>query len=160
MKIAVRGSGMAGGCSAHLLAMQGIGAAAFPTTRPPVPALLLSDPALALLRGIFGRPDLLADRPRIERRIISWGGSEPVPVPHGAVVVSEGALSAALFSPPVPPETEPPPADFTIHTAAPFPAAGMRRFGQRGAMAAEMRLTRAEDRSACWVEAVETGWLF
>lgn len=151
---------MAAGCSAHLLAMQGVAVAHFPATRPPVPALLLSDPALALLRGVFGRPALFADRPRIDRRIVSWGGSEPVAVPHGAVVISESALTAALFPPQTPPEVAPERADFTLHTVAPFPAPDMRHFGQRSAMAAEMRLTRPEDAAACWVEAVDTGWLF
>lgn len=160
MRVAVRGSGIAGGCSGHLLAMQGNAATVFPATRPAVPALLLSDAALALLRGVFGRPDLFTDRPRIERRIVCWGSSEPVAVPHGAVVVSESELTAALFPLPIWTEAEPSAADFTIHTVAPFPAGDIRHFGQRSAIATEVRLLQPEDGSACWVEAVETGWLF
>lgn len=161
MRVAVRGSGMAGGCCAHLLAMQGIAAPLFPATRPPVPALLLSDPARALLCGVFDRPGLFADLPRIERRIVSWGGGEPVSMPHGAVVLSEEALNTVLFAAlPTPPGTAPSPVDFTLHAAPPFPHGQMRRFGRRSAMAAEVALLRAEDRSACWVEAVATGWLF
>ncbi|HEX7874332.1 MAG TPA: hypothetical protein VF475_15575 [Sphingobium sp.] len=158
MNVAVRGSGIAGGCCAHLLAMHGFAAALIPAERPPVPALLLSDPALALLRGVFGRPALFADKPRIDRRIVAWGGGEAISLPHGAVAVSEAELTAALYPPPsIAPRDG---ADFTIHTAAPFPAPTMRRFGQRSAMAAEVHLLQDEDHSACWVEAVETGWLF
>lgn len=161
MRVAVRGSGMASGCCAHLLGMQGIAAAVLPAPRPPVPALLLSDAALNLLRGVFRRPSLFADRLRIDRRVVSWGGSEPLPVAHGAVVVSEAELIAELFpeAPPLP-ETAPDAPDFTIHTVAPFPDDRLRSFGQRSAMAAEVSLAHEDDRSACWVEAVQTGWLF
>ncbi|HEX7858543.1 MAG TPA: hypothetical protein VF503_33070 [Sphingobium sp.] len=160
MRIAVRGSGIAGGCCAHLLAMQGIAAAVLPAKRPPVPALLLSDAALTLLRGVFSRPDLFANHPRIERRVVSWADSEAVSVPHGAVVVSESELSAALFPACTMSERSPEPADFTIHTISPFPSGELRSFGQRAAMAAEVHLLHSEDHSACWVEAVEAGWLF
>lgn len=151
---------MASGCCAHLLAMQGIAAAVLPAGRPQVPALLLSDPALNLLRGVFGRPDLFNDRPRIDRRIVAWGGGEPVSVPHGAIVASEDDLTAALFPVRSVPDAAPDAADFTIYTTPPFPGDAMHRFGRRAAMAAEVRLRHDEDRSACWVEAVESGWLF
>ncbi|MET0363955.1 MAG: hypothetical protein ABW169_04820 [Sphingobium sp.] len=157
MKVAVRGSGIAGGCCAHLLAMHGITAVLIPAERPPVPALLLSDPALALLRDVFGRPDLFADKPRVNRRIVAWGGGDAVVLPHGAVVVSEAELNAALCPTPHASDDAP---HFTIHTAPPFPAPAMRRFGERSAMAAQVRLMQDEDHSACWVEAVQTGWLF
>jgi len=158
MKVAVRGSGVASACCAHLLALHGIETVTTPADRAPVPSILLSDPALALLRDVFDRPGLFGDRPRINRRIVSWGGGEPVAVAHDAVVVSEGDLLAAVT-----PESCLAPvdgADLTIHTAPPFPAGEVLSFGARSAMAARVRLLIPEDQTACWVEAVNSGWLF
>ena len=158
MKVAILGSGMAGGCCAYLLAARGIAAEVRPSRRPAVPALLLSDAALGLIRGVFGNPGLFADRPRIDRRIVSWGGGEPVSMPHAAVTISEAELGAALFRAPAAAATAD--AEFTIHTAAPFPDGELRSFGERRAMAAEVRLLHADDRTACWAEALPDGWLF
>ncbi|CAN5385524.1 hypothetical protein BH10PSE13_BH10PSE13_11040 [soil metagenome] len=159
MRTAISGTGIASTCCAHLLGLHGIEVLLTPAVRPPVPAILLSDPALALLRDVFGRPDLFADRPCIARRIVSWGGGEPIALPHGAVVVSEGDLVTAL-SPMAADTASGVPADFTIHTAAPFPAGDMMRFGTRSAMAARVHLNFAEDEATCWIEAVDGGWLF
>ncbi len=78
-------------------------------------------------------------------------------LPHGAVVVSEADLDAALALPPVPSIALP---DVTLHTAAPFPTGELRRFGARTAEAAAVSLRFPEDRSACWIDAVQGGWLF
>lgn len=157
MKVAINGGGMAANCCAHLLAREGIAAIQMAAGRTPVPAILLSDPALALLRDVAGQTQLFADKPRITRRMVSWGGSDPVALPHGAIVVSEGDLAGVL----APPDAgQSGIADFTIHTAPPFPAGEMRRFGAREAGAAQVALRHAEDRSACWIEAVADGWLF
>lgn len=158
MTVAIRGAGVASRCCAHLLAMHGIDAALIPIDRTPLPALLLSDPALALLRDVFGRPDLFADRRRISRRIVSWGGGDPVALPHGAVIVSESELLAVLG--PAPDAAPSIPADMTLHTAPPFPAGTVRHFGERAAVAAAVDLLRAEDKDACWIEAIANGWLF
>lgn len=158
MKAAISGTGIAAGCAAHLLRLHGVETMLVPSTRTPVPAILLSDPALALLRDVFARPDLFADRPRIARRIVSWGGGDPVALPHGAVVVSEDDLVAALCA--TPDAAPAAPADVTLYTAPPFPAGAMMRFGKRSATAGRARLHFPDDESACWVEAVESGWLF
>lgn len=157
MSVAIRGEGIAANCCAHLLSRAGFATTRTAQDRAPVPAILLSDAALALLRDVFGRPDLFAERPRIERRVVAWGAGEPVALPHGAVVLSEGDLEAAVGGPPASAEA---PAAMTIHAAPPFPAGALRRFGARRAVATRVRLLRDEDRSACWIEAVETGWLF
>lgn len=157
MTVAIHGRGIAANCCAHLLGRAHIPTHIHATKRPPVPAILLSDPALALLRDVFAQPALFADRPRIERRIVSWGGSEAVSVPHGAIVLSEDDLDAALGTTPSATEAA---ADFAIHTAPPFPAGELRHFGERKASAARIRLRFPEDRDACWVEAVAGGWLF
>jgi hypothetical protein len=129
------------------------------TGRPRVPAVMLSDPALALLRDVFDRPGLLARGPRIDRRIVDWRGPDgPVTVPHAAVAVSEDELLAALRVEAGPGFDGPP--DFVIHAGAPTAGGDQRRFGARKAVAAEVRMKAAEDLSACWVEALDDGWLF
>jgi hypothetical protein len=126
--------------------------------RPRVPAVMLSDAALALLRDVFDRPSLLADGPRINRRVVDWGAAEGrIAVPHAAVAASEDGLLAALGA-----ENElgfDGPPDFVIRAGAPF-AEDQRRFGARNAVAAEVRMKAAGDLSAAWVEALDEGWLF
>jgi 2-polyprenyl-6-methoxyphenol hydroxylase-like FAD-dependent oxidoreductase len=158
MKIAITGGGMAANCCAQLLRRDGIETILTATQRPPVPVIMLSDAALALLRDVVGNPALFADKPRIARRIVSWGGSKPVAMPHGAIVLSEADLAAALA--PSMDAMSDAPSDFTIHTAPPFPADEMQRFGSRQASAVRVSLRHAEDQSACWIEAVGDGWLF
>lgn len=158
MRVAITGGGMAANCCAQLLMRDGIETIFTLTQRPPVPVIMLSDPALALLRDVIDNPTLFADKPRISRRIVSWGGSEPAVLPHGAITLSEADLAATL-APAInaSPEAD---GDFTIHTAPPFSGSGMQRFGSRQASAVRVVLRHAEDQSACWIEAVEDGWLF
>ena len=167
--VRISGTGIASACCAHLLARQGRDVAIEPVARPPVPALLLSDAALGLIRDVFARPTLFANRPRIGRRVVAWGGGDAVSVPHGGVVVSEADLVAAfpamaLSSGAALPDTASPataePPGFTVHTGAPFPSGAPRRFGDRRAAALPVALNHPDDRSACWIEAVEEGWLF
>jgi hypothetical protein len=124
--------------------------------RPRIPALLLSDAAMALIRDVFAAPAMLAGSPRIERRVVAWGGA-PVVVAHGAIVVSEAALIEALPIP-VSPEVAAP-VDFIVQ-AVPSPAQPPHRFGSRRATAAEVRLKAASQSASCWIEALEAGWLF
>lgn len=156
LTVAIHGEGIAANCCAHLLARAGFATTRTAGDRARVPAILLSDTALALLRSVFERPDLFADRPRITHRVVAWGASEPVRLPHAAIVVSEADLDAALGGPP----GAAGPADIAIHTATPFPEGTLRRFGSRLAVAAQVGLRHAADQSVCWIEAVEAGWLF
>lgn len=156
LAVAIHGEGIAANCCAHLLARAGFATTRTAADRARVPAILLSDTALALLRSVFERPDLFADRPRITHRVVAWGAGEPVRLPHAAIVVSEGDLDAALGGP----AGAAGPADVSIHTAPPFPQEALRSFGSRRAVAAQVRLRHEADRSACWIEAVEAGWLF
>lgn len=155
--MAIHGDGIAANCCAHLLTRAGVSVSRSGGQRTPVPAILLSDTALALLRSVFDRADLFADRPRITRRIVAWGKAEPVSLPHAAVVLSEADLDAALAGPAAGAAAA---ASMTIHTAAPFPEAAMRTFGRRSTVAAQVRLRHEDDQTACWIESVETGWLF
>jgi hypothetical protein len=119
---------------------------------------MLSDPALALLRDVIGNPTLFADKPRIERRVVSWAGSDPMALPHGAIVLSEADLADALAPMMMAPSAAP--IDLIIHTAAPFPTGDIRRFGARDASAVRVSLLHSDDQSACWIESVAQGWLF
>lgn len=157
MNVAIRGSGVSASGCAHLLGRAGIAAGLIPARRPSVPAIMLSDTALALLRDVWEQPGLFADRPRITRRVVAWGGSETVTLPHGAIMVSENELDAALTPQNTTAVADP---DITLHTAPPFSGGALLRFGERPAMAAPVSLRIAEDGTACWIEAVATGWLF
>lgn len=157
LTVAIRGGGIAANCCAHLLARAGIATTRTAQERAPVPAILLSDTALALLRNVFEQPDLFAGRPRITHRVVAWGTREPVTLPHAAVVLSESDLEAALGGTPT---AAAPAASMTVHAAPPFPAGELRSFGSRRTVAAQVRLVHDSDRSACWIEAVEDGWLF
>lgn len=111
---------------------------------------------MALIRDVFAAPSLLADRPRIERRMVAWGGA-PLGVAHRAIVVSEATLIEALPVPACPERAAS--ADFIVQ-AVPSPAQRPRRFGSRRALAAEVRLKSATAAASCWIEALPAGWLF
>lgn len=160
--IALRGQGVAVATAAHLLSRAGVALKLEPGSRRPVPVIMLSDPALALLRDVFGKPDLFAEKIRIERRVVRWGTSKPVAMPHGAVVVSEDDLADALATAPqeCPAKTTGANAFATIHGMPPFPVSDMRRFGERLSSTARVRLSAKADPATCWVESVDDGWLF
>lgn len=163
MHVGLSGSGVAATTCAHLLAGAGFQVAMEDALRPPVPTILLSDAALALMRGLFDRPALLADRPRIDRRLVAWGG-EAVTIPHGAALASEEGINDAL-KPPVAGDAPPSPVDFHIvdfhiHAAPPLPAGELHIFGERNALATHVRLRRATCGQEARVEAVADGWLF
>ena len=62
-----------------------------------LPAIMLSEAALALIRDVFERPDLFHAAPRITRRVVKWGrNAEPLALDHAAVVVSERELLGEL----------------------------------------------------------------
>lgn len=151
---------MAAYCCAHLLHNAGFRVAMERPARPRVPAIMLGDSALALIRDVFGRPSLFAELPRIERRVVAWGrGAEPVSVAHSAIVVSENYLLESL-APGFETDAAVSPG-FTIYASKPLPAAATeQRFGARHAAAAQVALMDQADLSSCWIESLEDGWLF
>ena len=157
--VRVRGDGIAAHGGVRLLRAAGLAVGFDRVARPPVPVLMLSDQALALMCDVFASPAVFADLPRIDRRVVAWGpDADPVAVDHGAVVLSETQLIAGLA---VQEDAAPDPApDFTIHTASPMPTGERHRFGDRRAVAVRVALTDPADRSTCWVEALPGGWLF
>ena len=63
---------MAAYCCVHLLTKAGLNARLALMNRPRVPALLISQAALELMRDIFDEPDLLANRRLIRKRSVAW----------------------------------------------------------------------------------------
>ncbi|WP_241241956.1 hypothetical protein [Sphingobium algorifonticola] len=139
-----------------MLRRAGVAVTIDPVVRQAVPAILLSDPALALIRDVFGDSSLFTDRPRITHRRVSWGGSGLALVPQGGVLISEADMAAALPLPSGTTQRAHP--DFTLHMAPPFPSGETHRFGARAATAVAVTVNAPE--AASWVEAVDDGWLF
>jgi hypothetical protein len=164
--VAIHGDGVAALCCAHLLRNAGFRVATQRIDRPRVPAIMLSEAALELIRDVFERPLLFAGLPRIERRIVAWGDSPNASsLPHSAVVVSETLLLESLDQDGIAGnqagQNENHPPEFTVYTSRPIPAvAREQRFGSRRASAAEVSLKDSTDLSACWIESLEQGWLF
>ncbi|WP_067734237.1 hypothetical protein [Novosphingobium naphthalenivorans] len=154
--VEIAGGGVAAACCDHLLTQEGAAVHRTVAARAGVPALMLSDPARALLRDCLGQPSLFSGRPRITRRIVAWGGQEPAALPHQAVMLGAGDLDFA-------PSGKAPatyPAQFTITTTRSGQDDQLIRFGDRIGETAPVQLLEADDADACWVEAVEDGWLF
>ena len=161
--VVVRGDGVAACCCAHLLRVAGCQVAMQRVDRPRLPALLISEAALALIRDVFGRPELFSGIPRIRRRVVAWTGrQEPVTVDHRAIVISERALLEGLEEGVVLEDQHTDAAaDWVIYAARPLPEATVeRRFGSRTASAARVELIPGEAGAACWIESLEDGWLF
>ncbi len=144
---------LAASCCAHLL--QGESVRILAGTRPRVPAVLVSQSTQELMTDTFGKPALFRGLPAIDRRVVAWGpGADPVEFPHSAVLVSEEELIARVHEPPADPPDHP---DWTVHAARPLPrGVADRPFGSRKASA----VRAGYDGSACWVESLESGWLF
>lgn len=173
----LRGQGVAVATAAHLLDRAGFAFAREPGLRRPVPVIMLSDPALALLRDVFGNGALFADRPRIKRRVVKWGSAEAVEMPHGAVVVSEDSLADVLDMFPrgnVAKRSSAKPdraqlniqqsndfnAKITLQAMPPFSCGETLRFGERLSTTARVTLKADAPARTCWIEAVDAGWLF
>jgi hypothetical protein len=181
----VRGDGVAARCCAHLLQQAGIPVSLDRPSRPRLPAILLSQTALSLLRDVFGEKELFRDMPRIPTRTVLWGQasrgqeSPAVALPHSAIVVSEEALLAGLplrqignvsgdeaDSTPLSPArqggvSEPSgrTGEWRVFASPPLPPeSAEQRFGSRMAQASPVELRSEEP--GCWVESTEEGWLF
>jgi len=157
--VVIRGDGVAAYCCAHLLGKAGLRIALERVERSRLPAIMLSDHALALIRDIFDRDDLFRDAPRIRKRMVAWGSeSRVLALDHSAVVVSEESLLAALWPGLAVPETQ---GEWTIFASRPLPApTEEHRFGSRMASAIPVNLKDGSEVLECWIESLEDGWLF
>jgi hypothetical protein len=159
----IRGDSVAAWCCVHLLTRSGFNPVLERTTRPRLPAIMLSEAALTLIRDVFEKPGLFRAAHRITRRVVQWGrNAEPIELNHSAAVVSERELLSELGQGLAPREN---PNDhegaFTIFASRPLPAGAVEHgFGSRTARAAQIRLTDSRDSASCWIESVAEGWLF
>jgi hypothetical protein len=160
-QITIQGDGVAASCCAYLLGKAGLTIKLQPLDRPRLPAILLGDHALALIRDIFQRSDLFQDAPKIRKRIVAWGaGSNVQALDHSAVVISEELLLKEL-SPKLALKDSNTPPDWTIYASRPLRAPVEEHpFGSRMASAVAVRLKDNSDPAACWIESLEDGWLF
>lgn len=155
--VRIHGEGVAAASCAHLLSLAGIPLSATSVPRVPVPAVMLADSALYLIGDVFGDPALLRNLPRIRKRFVLWGEGDVVALDHSAIIASEPELLAALAHQ-LPSDAD---AAWTIFAAGPLPhPVSERRFGTRLASAVAVDLRSAAEPEACWIEAVDTGWLF
>ncbi len=105
-----------------------------------------------MLCEIAGDAALFLDTPRIRHRTVAWGDSDPVTVDHSSAIVAEQDLLDRLW-PRIPESNEP--AEWTIVAGG---ASQMLDFGSRRATVAEVALK--DTREKCWIESLESGWLF
>ena len=162
--VVIRGDGVAAYCCAHLLQAAGFRVSLEQTDRRRLPAILLGEAALALIRDVFEQKDLFRDLPRIEKRVVAWGPhSTPVTLDHSAVVVSEQLLLESLRpgldkDKDDPADTE---AAWTVFASRPLPAGVVEHhFGSRHASAAPVELKASDGSAACCIESLENGWMF
>jgi hypothetical protein len=174
--VAVRGEGMAASCCAQLLSRQSCyvavagravegGTAGVAEKRVGLPAILISQSTQKLLADIFESDDLFVGLPEIRKRVVAWGGCEPVVLPHSAVVAPEGVLLERLRTRiqdagAVPAADLDARANWTIVAGRAGSAVEEMHFGSRMALVSEVELAEGTEQDACWVEAVEDGWLF
>jgi hypothetical protein len=157
----IQGEGVAAACCAHLLSRAAIAVSGQQTGRARLPAIMLSDSAVELIRDVFGDPGLLRELPRITKRFVMWGGHDiPVVLEHSAIVASEVDLLSALAAPPSSIRSHEREA-WTIFASKPLPdPVAEHRFGSRLASAVPIQLIPSAEPESCWIEAVDDGWLF
>ena len=162
-QVVIRGGGAAAYGSAYLLRKGGIPVNIQRSGRARLPVLMLSDAARSLMQDVFEEPQLFHGSHRIRKRIVAWGkDAEPRVLEHLATVVSEEELLQSLANridfceDPIGVGSS-----WSIFSSPPIPAAAMeQRFGSRTAAAMKVTLRPGTDSSACWIEALEHGWLF
>ncbi len=161
--VLIEGDGIAACCCAHLLRNSGLTVKLARSARPKPPTILVSEATQLLLGDIFEDPNLFRGFAPIRKRIVSWGpGAVPVTLPHVALVVSEQALLDRLWPQVTASDALPNSvADWHLFSSRSTPPLlPEEHFGSRIAQTQPARLKDSADRDACWVESLETGWLF
>jgi hypothetical protein len=159
IEVHIEGDGVAAACCAQLWAESGQTFTSSRVVRPKLGAVLLSRQTVALLAEIFPAADVLSAGHPIQKRVVAWGpAAEPITLPHSALVISETDLLARLWAQ-VPVPAQSPSGKWKFLSSG---ASGLqqRAFGARVASVARAVLNRDVDQSACWIESVDSGWLF
>jgi hypothetical protein len=159
MRMHIEGDGVAAACCARLFSDSGQKFSASRVVRPKLGAVLLSRQTLGLLTEIFPSADLAGVCHPLQKRIVAWGKA-PITLPHDACVIAEGDLLSCLWKH----VTLPDPSDegtggwkFLSGVSG---CAHQQAFGTRVASVARAVLKPNTDQSACWIESVDSGWLF
>jgi len=161
-RIAIHGQGIAACCCAILLREERASIVPAGTSRPRLPAVLISDGTQALLREIFKNEKLFEGLPTIRKRVVAWNGAKAESFPHSAVIVGEQVIGERLQAS-VPDLSSGRPDEGAWNIFASKSSDGLApvmRFGSRTAAVMEVRLRESAEKDACWAESVESGWLF
>ncbi len=159
IKVHIDGDGVAAACCAQLFSESGQSFTYSRVVRPKLEAVLLSRQTVALLAEIFPSADLLSVGHPIRKRVVAWGPAvEPITLAHSALVISESDLLTRLWAQ-VPIPAQSPGEEWKFLSSG---ASGLqqRGFGTRVASVARAVLHPDVDQSACWIESVDSGWLF
>jgi hypothetical protein len=159
MQVHIEGEGVAAACCAQLFSGSGQPWASSRVVRPKLGAVLLSRQTVALLAGIFPSTDLVSVGHPIQKRVVAWGqAAESITLPHSALVISEADLLNRLWAHvPTPAQSQAGGWKF-LSSGASSPQ--QQAFGTRLASVARAVLKPDADQSACWIESVDSGWLF
>lgn len=150
----LRGDGLAVAACGALLRRAGWRVGSAGPVRPKLPVVLLNQASQKLLMELFERRDLLEGWYPIEKRIVRWSG-EMRAMPHAALAVDEGKLFERLGM-----ERGEGTGGYVVYGGKPLPeGVSEASFGERVTSIARVKLAERGAR-ACWVEAVEDGWLF
>ncbi|MBV9508151.1 MAG: hypothetical protein JO323_24440 [Acidobacteriia bacterium] len=160
--VLVRGGGIAASCCAHLLRQAGLPVAVQAANRPRLPAIMLTATTQYLLQDVFEASDLFKGLHRIRRRAVAWGEkTNPVVVPHSALVISEQMVLDRINLEAAPGDWEPAdPAEWTIIAAREPTQFSEHNFGARTASATQVTIRDEAASDACWIESQPEGWLF
>jgi hypothetical protein len=161
--VVIRGDGVAAQCCARLLGARGFRVEIESSPRPKLPAIMIGETTQRLFQDVFGQEGLFLGLPGITKRVVAWGNdSKPRALAHSAVVVPEQALLARLGpQAPMEDKLESGEPRWTIVTSRQRPPNSVEHdFGSRMVSAAPVALRGGADRSACWVESLDDGWLF
>jgi hypothetical protein len=132
--------------------------------RVPLPAVLLSPATQILLQDVFEDCGLLEGFPVIRKRVVLWGtDAQRVELPHSGIVVPESRLLDRLW-PRIRLQWQGEidrSADWRVFCSRASSSEGeLHAFGSRIAAASQVQLSPQADSEACWVESVDSGWLF
>jgi hypothetical protein len=159
MQVHIEGDGVAAACCAQLFTVSGQPWTSSRIARPKLGAVLLSGQTVELLAGIFPSTDLVSVGHRIQKRVVAWGpAAAPISLPHSALVISETDLLTRLWAQ-VPAPAQSSAAEWRFLSSG---ASGLEQqaFGTRVASVVGAALKRDADQTACWIESVDSGWLF
>ncbi len=160
-RVAIHGKGIAACCCARLLSKAGFEVSLVPgQSAAAAPTLLINRSTQKLLSDVFDCGDLFSGLPIVGQRVVRWGAApEEAVLPHTGIVINESALleklwaavaeSGPTFSTP----------DWAIYSTANRTQGEQQRFGMRLAATVPVQL-KDLGAQACWVESLDSGWLF